>query len=536
MKRLVLICISMCLLVAVGMSAYAQSGFNHRVELNEIDYLPPSPAIMVNANYAPLGNLCENAAPSYLAPGAIAYPVETVGAGEWSSQTILTELQFAAYAESVSSDYLQNGRTLHSEPNQYGGPGFAVQGVIIGDTWTCIPVDGGAAVYWHVEFGYESGWLLESLRWTDYVLNPAWIVGAEGNGIQADAPTLSDLTLYYWSPSGDPNLNVPLGGDTIMTEIPATTGPKCAFGAPSYIQQGDAVEVRLSGYTKYPNGLTSEEAYTQWDFSQSEAIEFVNGSQNLMWLVEEWQGRRMYGLDDEGVPDLWLPLTETNLPITTVGTVIDGPKCSLVGGEYLEPQELGVIGSDKIFTWWLVEFEVNGETIEGWYPESAVYHYYRNQPFNFADFYYLLRPVAAMHAPQLGRGIANPDIFPPACEGLPPTLGNGTFYARAVQNVRSMPADEVIGRVQPTQPLVLRSPSVCLNGFRWRLIDRGWVAESGVETGYFLTSTRPVDPTATTPSPSDPIDVIPDLPEEPRPDPITPTPEPTRCIPGAVCQ
>lgn len=525
MKHLKTTGILLVLLLLLLSNAYAQQYTGALsivgIELDELNYAPPPPALLVNLDLASLGDLCDGAAPSYLAPSAQVYPIEVIGAGQWTSTTQLTEMQYAGYSQQLNAAYLNNGRTLHASPNGFNGPSLYAEGFLIGSEYVCVKVDEAVAVYWNLTFNGMNAWILESLRWTDYVLNPAWIPSADGDTIQADAPRLSDLTIYYWGPKKGPDVSVGLGGTTIKNDThPAQQ--HCQGGALSSIQSGDMVEVYLTGFTEWP-----------WDGG---ITEFAHNSQNLLWLVGEWMGRRpLSGLNDKGEPDLWTPITADHLSVHTTGTVTGGPLCSLIGAEYLEPQEMGVVATLTVYTWWRVAFEISGQIVEGWYPESAVRSYDRNVPFDFTDTYYLLRPLQAMQAPQTGRGIQNPSAIPFACEGLPAALSIPTAYTMDRMNVRNMPAGAITNALGQGSPVLLQPQNVCLGGYRWRLTDAGWLAESS-GLGYLLTANPPrVEPTSVPteePRPTERVEPAPTA----TPERSIPAPRPTQCDATGNCR
>ncbi len=469
----------------------------------ELDYGVPETPLVFGADIKAL-DTCEDAAPSYIVPDVHIYPVKVVSPGNWISQSMLTELQLGSYSESVSEAYLDYGRTLHETPNGFNGMSLDTGGAITGDEVVCAEIDGGTAVYWSANFNGTDGWLLESIRWTDYTLNPGWFFWANGNEIQLDPPALSDLTLYYWSPNNGPKVNVELGGDEIDSGLPVPAPVVCEGGAPSFIQVGDAVEVWPSGYT-------------QW----ADAVAEIQNLQGTMgqWMLEWWVSMRpLASLDDEGEPDLYTPLTDDYLVWGTAGKILYGPVCSTFGAEYLEPDVFSIDGYETVYTWWLVGFELDGQTVEGWYPENAVYSYYNGNEIGITNTYYALHPVAAMKAPPLSRTILNPEAIPPACADLLPPLAAQTVYPLANLNLRERPAGPVVGRAAEGAPLTLQAPSVCQDGYRWRFVGNGWIAESS-PTGYLVSLTPPVIPTAvpiptetpgsSVPQPAGPVDVVP---------------------------
>lgn len=563
------------------------------IEPDEINFFPvqPQAGMMVNLNYSPAIPACSDAAPSYLKPNMPVRLTEKIWFGNIIGTEKLDYLGLLTYFNALLGAVKNDAYRLSPQAG-VGNQGMVLaqnaitnlsEGAIVQTTgeYTCLSIHGGTAMFWQVNANGQIGWLIESIRWENVVLELQSQANNQNAPLQVspiikfqlnlNAPqvqfnplqgqvnikpitTLSSMEAYYLTP----HVYTPSEGMTGGTQL---THNDCDNAAPSRLTLGEKAYYMghivnnsaynpakieqlyntVVGYARFNLGNAPlMPAYISLPWNQTSLVDLTDT--NFEELFEQLYGENApQNTESEEAPSLIADNNFLKVPIPVgqlMDVVVSGPLCTR-RSEWIDKIE--VINGDIVdlgyemyetFVWWQVDLTLLGLNLDKvWIAESIT----RQAPWGRID-YYLLSPdsfnATTINIYDNPLWIPN-DIRPTleqlgeqsSCIGiLPSTLFSGSLAQPngSAMNLRAVPDGDVIGRVGADEQIHVYGDSLCWNGYRWWLTGRGgWIAENSRTTALLVPAVQRVAPPVVEETTVAPIST---------PDFSAPTPEPTRPV------
>ena len=461
---------------------------------------------------APVSLACDGAAPSQLAVGNTARPVQVLEPFSFSQNNgqALLDLLLADIIENV---LLTNTHSVFADPAlapvmAYNIP-FSSEVSILGEM-QCVTIDDGNTVlrYWRVQTPQATGYMIESVT---FGLREVTVDNPEGAGTVIYP--FENFTLRLLRPVFRPVIPQG-GGGTVQAPDAALPQYPCAPAPESRLSVGMQAEMISDGWMNYATYDANFQFAGYGDNQPLDAYGLTVMSEVML------RGLLLNPLIDPESEDAVVIPAETVLGTPGLSPIVDivgGPVCvsqnvyPLPTNPYNQP--------DRFMTYWQIAVDVNDTQYVGWYPENSledVWFAAENPDIAIGG----PALVTTYHLVPLGSAMA-------PCTPTQLFAGQSVQVVGATVNLRATPGGDVIDRLSLSQVLPIYGEPICAGGVNWWQTNGGFVAETEPISGMRLL--RPADvvtPVPTIPSqeaaPSGPTPTINPI----QAQPIRPTQEP----------
>jgi hypothetical protein len=439
------------------------------VEPDEIDFFPQNPqmGMMVNLNYTPANEGCENAAPSYLKPNIPVRLIENIWFGDIVGVDDLDYLDLLLYFDTLLNAVKSDAYRLTSQAGGGNNGMILAQGTLTTlqegalaqttGSYVCLPVHEGLAMFWEVNVNGQIGWLMESIRWQNVILE---LHSPEPQGNNAPMPfspviafqpiannpnvvqfnpvqgqlmikpvtQLSSMEAYYLTPHVyEPSEGLMGGSQIAQIECDGTAPSRLTIGEKAFymghfVTDGypedwaESLYGSMVNYARFNLGNNpTMPTYISLPWHQTSLIDLSGDAEQLEELFEQWADANSNAEEDDEPQDDDEPQEEPSIisdqnflkvPIPVgqvIDTVVAGPLCTrrtevvkeILGYENGEFIE-AVYQYSEVFVWWQLDLNLLGMDLGSvWLPESVT----RHAPQGRADFYLLTPDTFVSTAP-----------------------------------------------------------------------------------------------------------------------------------------